>query len=119
MPPTVVFCDNKGCMDLIANNKTNKRTKHIEVRHFYCRKVERDGLIRTVRSPSERNLADDLTKAVDWDTIKDHRFELHGMDLHPDGSPSPTKIPNPSTKIKPLTLPTSPKSVRKPALKKR
>ena len=116
--PTLVFCDNKGCLDLVANNKTNKRTKHIEIRHFYCRKVERDGHIRVARTPTERNLSDDLSKAVDWDVIKDHRFSLHGMDLHPDGSPSPTKIPNPSSKIKEPTPPTSSKKIRKPALKK-
>ena len=116
--PTLVFCDNKGCLDLIANNKTNKRTKHIEIRHFYARKVERQGHIKVVRAPSERNLADDLSKAVDYDVIKDHRFALHGMDLRPDGSPSLTKVPNPSTKIKDPTPPTSAKKVRKPSLKR-
>ena len=59
------------------------------------------------------------TPGRDWDVIKDHRFGLHGMDLHPDGSPSPTKIPNPSSKIKEPTPPTSSKKIRKPALKKR
>ena len=69
------------------------------------------------RTPTERNLSDDLSKPVCWDTIKDHRFELHGMDMHPDGSPSFVQIPNPSSKIKAPTPPTSSRKVRKSAIK--
>ena len=80
-------------------------------------KAERDKQVITARTPTERNLSDDLSKAVCWDTIKDHRFDLHGMDMHPDGSPSLVKIPNPSSKIKTPTPPTSSRKVRTPALK--
>jgi len=113
--PTITFCDNKGALDLVANNKTHKRTKHIELRFFYCRRAEQDGQVRTARTPTERNLSDDLSKPVDWDTIKDHRFGLHGMDLLPSGDRTFEQVINPSSKIKAPTPASSSRRARAPA----
>ena len=114
MLPTITFCDNKGTLDLVDNNRLHRRTKHIELRFFYCRKMKEEGHILPARTPTERNLSDDLSKSVDWDAIKDHRFGLHGMDLRPDGTVSFSPVPNPSSKIRPPTPPTTARKVRKP-----
>ena len=77
--PTFIFCDNKGAVDLVKNNRYHKRTKHIDLRYFYCRDKEEDGTIRSARVPTAHNLADGFTKAVDKNTVQRHRLRLHGM----------------------------------------
>ena len=77
--PSFVFCDNKGAVDLVKNNRYHKRTKHIDLRFFYCRDKEEDGTIRSAKVPTAHNLADGFTKAVDKSTVQRHRQGLHGM----------------------------------------
>jgi hypothetical protein len=77
---TFVFCDNKGAVDLVKNNRYHKRTKHIDLRYFYCRDKQEDGTIRAAKVPTAHNLADGFTKAVDSSTVKRHRLGLHGME---------------------------------------
>jgi hypothetical protein len=77
--PTFIFCDNKGSVDLVKNNRYHKRTKHIDLRYFYCRDKEEDGTTRAARVPTALNIADGFTKAIDKNTVLRHRFNLHGM----------------------------------------
>ena len=83
--PTFVFCDNNAAIQLTRNNRHHKRTKHIDLRFFYCREKEEDGTIRSARVPTKLNIADSFTKVMDRLTIKRHRFQLHGMDLRGTG----------------------------------
>ena len=62
--PTFIFCDNKGSVDLVKNNRYHKRTKHVDLRYFYCRDKEQDGVIRASKVPTAHNVADGFTKAV-------------------------------------------------------
>ena len=101
--PTFIFCDNKGAVDLVKNNRYHKRTKHIDLRYFYCRDKEEDGTIRSARVPTKLNIADGFTKAVDKNTVRDHRFRLHGMDLEGAGGggvgkPRFCRVSNPGSK---------------------
>ena len=54
--PSLIFCDNKGALDLVKNNVHHKRTKHIDLRYFYCRDKHEDGAIRAARVPIAHNL---------------------------------------------------------------
>lgn len=83
--PTFVFCDNNAAIQLTRNNRHHKRTKHIDLRFFYCRDKEKDGTIRSARVPTKLNIADSFTKVMDRFTVKRHRFQLHGMDLKGTG----------------------------------
>ena len=83
--PTFVFCDNNAAIQLTRNNRHHKRTKHIDLRFFYCRDKEEDGTIRSARVPTKLNIADSFTKVMDRFTVKRHRFQLHGMDLKGTG----------------------------------
>ena len=89
--PTFVFCDNKGAVDLVKNNRFHKRTKHIDLRYFYCRDKEEDGTTRAARVPTKLNIADSFTKVMSKPTVEGHRFRLHGMDLEGAGGGAPGK----------------------------
>jgi hypothetical protein len=99
--PTFVFCDNKGALELVKNNVHHKRTKHIDLRYFYTRHAEKEGEVITASTPTECNLSDGMTKGVDRDTILDHRFDIHGMDITHGVPPVVVlhRVANPSTKI--------------------
>ena len=84
--PSFVFCDNKGALDLVKNNRFHKRTKHIDIKFFFCRWCEKMKELIAARTPSEFNLADGFTKAIDEVTLNDHRFPVQGQDVLPDGT---------------------------------
>ena len=77
---TFIFCDNKGTIDLVKNNRYHKRTKHIDLRYFFCRDKHEDGTIRASKVPTAHNVADGFTKAIGKETVWRHRTSLHGMD---------------------------------------
>lgn len=93
-----MFCDNKGALDLVKNNRFHKRTKHIDIKFFYCRWCERAKELIAARAPSEFNLADAFTKAVDEVTLNDHRFSVQGQDVLPDGTTVFHKVERKKTK---------------------
>ena len=77
--PAFLFCDNRGAIALTRNNRFHKRTKHIDLRYFYCRDKEKDSTIRTAKVPTAHNLADGMTKGLSKNTVIAHRLGLHGM----------------------------------------
>jgi hypothetical protein len=62
--PTVIFEDNKGCISLTSNNRTDPRTKHINVKFHYTREQVANNTIRVEYKNTEDMLADPLTKPV-------------------------------------------------------
>ena len=61
-----LFCDNKVAIAIAHNPVQHDRTKHVEVdRHFIKQKLE-DKVIQFPFVKSEDQLADILTKAVDY-----------------------------------------------------
>ena len=70
-----------------------------------CLYISNDGkgTVVTASVPTARNLADGFTKAVDENTVKDHRFHIHGMDQpHRSTETVLRPVPNPTSKIKPV-----------------
>ena len=57
-------CDNKGSIDSAKNSGYHPRTKHIDVRHHFVRESVEDGKIVLEYTPTEKMIADALTKAV-------------------------------------------------------
>jgi len=43
--PTLMYEDNQGCIKLAASEKTNARTKHIDIRHHHLRDLVDRGVI--------------------------------------------------------------------------
>jgi hypothetical protein len=62
--PTIVFCDNKGAVDLTANPAHHDKTKHFAIRQAFVRHHVVDRDIEVDHIATERNVADILTKAL-------------------------------------------------------
>ena len=62
--PTVLYEDNRGCIDLVNNPVHHQRTKHIDIRHHFVREQQQAGAINLVYCPTKEMQADALTKAL-------------------------------------------------------
>lgn len=62
--PLVIYCDNKGAIDLSKNSRFSARTKHIDVRHQFIKEKIEKKEIQVKFVPSTDMVADALTKAT-------------------------------------------------------
>ncbi|CAL2246732.1 unnamed protein product [Prunus armeniaca] len=66
----LIYCDNMSAIDISKNPVQHSRTKHIDIRHHFIRDLVEDKILSLEFVPSEKQLADILTKALD--------FQKHG-----------------------------------------
>jgi len=64
MSPTKLLTDNQSALNLVENTEHHKFTKHIDVKYHYIRELAARGEIETVYVPSDKQLADFLTKPL-------------------------------------------------------
>jgi hypothetical protein len=81
--PMILYSDNIGAIDLAKNYSTSGRTKHIDVRHHYLRELVSKGLIEIRFIPTDKNVADIMTKNLNMVKYDDHSDGL-GMIDFPD-----------------------------------
>lgn len=62
--PTAVFEDNKGCISLCSNDRTDPRTKHINVKYHFNREQTKNKSIKVFYKPTAEMLADAMTKPI-------------------------------------------------------
>ena len=62
--PTTLFCDNMGAVDLAYNPAHHERTKHFSVQQQFIRELLNRGDITIDYVPTQRNVADILTKGL-------------------------------------------------------
>jgi len=63
LPPTVIWEDNKSCIDLLTKPRHNaQRTRHLDIRYFYARELQELGMIDIKFAPTDDMEADLLTK---------------------------------------------------------
>ncbi|CAL8992931.1 unnamed protein product [Prunus brigantina] len=67
----LIYCDNMSAIDISKNPVQHSRTKHIDIRHHFIRDLMEDKILSLEFVPSEKQLADILTKALD--------FQKHGF----------------------------------------
>jgi hypothetical protein len=77
-PPTPLMCDNDASISVSKLAGVTNRNKHWEVKLFYVRQQQQDGVIDIARVPSEQNLADALTKALPAPQL---RFLMQSMGM--------------------------------------
>lgn len=79
-PPYQVFCDNdnaRGAADPVASSKKNR---HLELTIHMVKDFVKHGVIKVIRTPSQENLADALTKSLNSDALGDF---TEGINLLP------------------------------------
>ena len=75
---TPMMIDNESTMSITNNPVKHSKMKHIDIRYHFIRDCAEKKLIRLVKVPSEKNLADLYTKAFDrarFETL----IQLNGM----------------------------------------
>jgi hypothetical protein len=78
--PITIRIDNHGAFDLAHNPKHHDRTKHIDIRHHFIREAIEGKLIQLVKTPTQEQLADILTKPLSKGLFEKHRY---GMGIRP------------------------------------
>lgn len=61
---TVIFGDNQGAIALAKNAQFHARTKHIDIAHHFVREKVNDGTVDMRFVPTDKQMADGLTKAL-------------------------------------------------------
>jgi hypothetical protein len=79
MRPTVIHEDNAGCIAMSNNPVMHKRTKHIDIRYHFVRDAIARGDIVLKYIPTDKQLADALTKAVPKPKIEYFRDHVMGV----------------------------------------
>ncbi|CAI7731535.1 unnamed protein product [Closterium sp. NIES-54] len=62
--PPVLYVDNKAMLALCREHRLEHRTKHIALRYFLARELQRHGQLRLAYVASQANTADIFTKAL-------------------------------------------------------
>jgi hypothetical protein len=70
------MCDNTSAISVAKTPVLHSRTKHIEVRYHFLRDNVEKGNIDLIHVPTEKQLADILTKPLDQATFARLRGEL-------------------------------------------
>jgi len=60
---TVIFGDNQGAIALAKNPQFHARSKHIAIQHHFVREKQAEGKVDMQYIPTDKQVADGLTKA--------------------------------------------------------
>lgn len=63
--PTRLYCDNQSAIKLALNGGYRPRSRHIDIRYHFLREHIERGNVTIFFIPTDENIADALTKAVD------------------------------------------------------
>ena len=61
-----LLCDNMSAINISKNPVQHSRTKHIDIRHHFIRELVEDGIISLDHVSTESQVADLLTKPLDF-----------------------------------------------------
>lgn len=71
-----IFCDNLSAIEISKNPVQHSRTKHIDIRHHFIRDLVEQELICIKYVPTEKQIADIFTKALDFERFSSLRKSL-------------------------------------------
>ena len=63
--PATLLVDNTGAQSILSNRTNSGHARHIERRHLYLRELRERKVVDLKFVPTEKNLADLLTKPLD------------------------------------------------------
>ena len=64
-----MYCDNTSAIKIAENSVQHSRTKHINVRYHFIREHVENGTVTLHYVPTDRQIADILTKPLDESTF--------------------------------------------------
>jgi hypothetical protein len=67
---TTLYSDNQSTIALSREHQYHARTKHIDIRYHFIRWVIEEGKIRLIYCPTDKMVADCLTKALPSPKVK-------------------------------------------------
>ncbi|KAL8144973.1 hypothetical protein AgCh_003259 [Apium graveolens] len=76
LPPTVLRCDNKAALAIVANPVLHERTKYVELDCHYVREQVLAGNIQTTYTPSVEQVVDIFTKVLPVHLHTQHNSRL-------------------------------------------
>ena len=71
-----LYCDNTSAINISKNPVQHSRTKHIDIRHHFIRDLVEEGTIVLEHIPTEKQLADILTKPLDVSKFENMRNSI-------------------------------------------
>ncbi|XP_070030088.1 secreted RxLR effector protein 161-like [Nicotiana sylvestris] len=71
-----IFCDNTSAISMSKNPVHHKRTKHIDITHYFFRDNYEKSLITVEFCATDKKIADIFTKALSRDHFERNRLEL-------------------------------------------
>jgi hypothetical protein len=75
--PAILYQDNMSCMSLMKRGgPASERSRHIDIRHFWLSERAEKGEVKIVHMPTERMVANILTKPVQGAQFVLERFDL-------------------------------------------
>lgn len=74
--PTKIWEDNQAVIDITMRDGITARTKHIEVKWYYIRDLQKDGIVNISKKHTDENVADIYTKRLSVEKFEIFRDEL-------------------------------------------
>ena len=71
--PTVIFEDNKSCIDMVNGRSNHQASKHINPKFHFTRDKLKDGVIKVEHMPTGEMIADMLTKPLNAEMFRKFR----------------------------------------------
>jgi hypothetical protein len=76
MRATVILCDNQSCIKMTENPVFHDRSKHIEIRYYFIRKMVQRGALKLQYISTNEQVADVLTKPLSCVKFEHFRDKL-------------------------------------------
>lgn len=77
-PTTTVYQDNQACITMAQQDSATRRSKHIDIRYHFVRDVIAEEKMRLQYLPTNRMIADTLTKALCRPAMRAHSRVMMG-----------------------------------------
>lgn len=71
-----LYGDNEISITLTKNVESQRRTKHIDLQHYYIRELIKEGELTITWIPGSKILVDGMIKALPTETFEKHRALL-------------------------------------------
>ena len=75
--PGVLYCDNRGAVDLTKTTKSHSKVKHIDIRYHFIRDLVHEGELKVESVRGDANPADLFTKPLPRQLHEKYIIELN------------------------------------------